>query len=179
LTSAGDVEGERGVAVARGSPGDASSFSLLVVILLIGSLATAAVYVVFSGPGDALLQAGILEIAAGILVFVAVAMPLTWVRRVVLTRERVRFESRVASRVVRWSELGPPEHPLLLGEIRFPVQAKDESGDGRIEVALTRTQAVALLNHASCPRWDLPPAVAASLGISPALESRAPKVQPD
>ena len=70
---------------------------------------------------------------------------------------------------VKWDELRPPKYPLFLGDIDFyfpdamgPVGAA-EADRGR--VAVTKRQALLILEDLRCPKWELPANIRRSLGL--------------
>jgi hypothetical protein len=91
------------------------------------------------------------------------------IREVVLSASKLEFVLGKETIEVNWAELSPPKHPLFFGDISFyfpkELGPAGTVGTDKGRVAVTKRQAIAMVSHPSCPRWNLSDDVKRSLGV--------------
>jgi hypothetical protein len=142
----------------------------MIQIVILTSFPVAVLFIIFlSGPRppvDVLPRLwGIVGLLSGLDLLM---MEIVSVRQVRIGASGVSFRFLLHSEHRAWQDLGPskliPDHGV------WGVTSSSRIGRAALPrgYRLTLTQAQAMLDHPSCPAWDIPPAVRHGLGLAPA-----------
>jgi hypothetical protein len=88
------------------------------------------------------------------------------IREVTVSTNGVTLRTGRETIAVSWSAVLPFRYPAFLGEIGLEYRVGDGFGPDSVRgVLVTPRQALAILAHPSCPRWEVPLNVRASLKL--------------
>ncbi len=164
-TGSSDVEYVRAAWIFSSITPLVAGFLALAVVVAFAEGATS-----HSTGSPSLQYAAIAVAVAGTALVSGVTVLTSFVRAAELTPRGATFRIGTRRVAVRWEELVPPQGPFLLAmTFRYRRDGKVQERD---TLVVTRRLARAILSYPSCPRFNLPEPIWASLRMRPPSRSQ-------
>ncbi len=108
--------------------------------------------------------------------FITIIAILVNPQRIGVSPDGLTIVTRLWTRNIQWKSIGTPSGPLSWSVV--PFQCNLNSGDKWPKfINVTKDQAVGILTHSSCPKWNINPKIWTSIGLIPPPQPSQGNVQ--